>query len=655
MSHSPTPRNTQRRSALRLLLSRGDSERPEPVLPGGLSPQLLDGAPQPQVTAVPAGMLAFGDQTRDTSLLAERRWGLVVPAAEPLRSQLLSAIEPLIRLRAAQQRIDSATLLRDRVYIAPSDLFLSLARAVDWYRHAVAEVDVADDLRRGELDRPDYLLVLGDLHQVSESITQILCSYGHFVGRLAFSDEAGQPRLGDYRRYAEKAVAARDADGPASEEEDGEDAQSAPSAERQARRARLLYVCDGSEATELAHELLVAPLLRRLAQPHKRGGVHDLNPPQQAALYNSDELLHAAAGLGSSLLFTVSHGYGGPRGGFASPNEQRRQQGAMSFANAAGSRGRRLSGEDLRALRTPFLPGGIWFLFACYGAGTPTESQFYHWLASRRDQLDDEARWVLRSLPASTQLVPDSHPFIAALPQAALAQEDGPLAVIGHLDLAWSYSFVDSPEEGDEELERGDYDHFETLVRSLMREARVGAALTALSRKRRSAEQSLLRRYDAQRRALMRPGSTAPETDRSPTVDLALRRHWMTRQDLTGYVLLGDPAVRLVRRASGSAPEPEAQAYSRAQSSARTGVTLATSPAAPSTSPSEAAPDPAWLRALEDAIAELTLEEASSAALAAGLGCSVEELLTLHAAYQRAGRATLPTAPDNRETGSRGA
>lgn len=664
MTQIPSTRPSSRRAALRLLLCRGDSERPEAVLPQGLPPQLLDGAPQPQVTAVPAGRLAFGDETRDSSLLSERRWGLVVPAGEPLRGQLLSAIEPLIRVRAAQQGLDPATLLRDLVYIAPGDPYLPLPRAVDWYRHSIAEADLDEESRRSELERPDYLLVLGDLHQVSESITQVLSSYGHFVGRLAFSDEAGQPRLAEYRKYAEKAAAAADSDRvlPDPDEDDPEDGDAASaSGEREPglrlgrlpRRARVHYVSDGTDATELAHELLVSPLLTRLARRNKKGAVQDLNPAAQAALFGSDDLLTSAASLRSSLLFTVSHGYGGPRGGYSSPQEQRRLQGALSFATATAGRGRRLGGDDLRALRTPFVPGGIWFMLACYGAGTPAESQFYHWLASRRDQLDDEARWVLRSLPAPTQLLPDSHPFVAALPQAALAQPDGPLAIIGHLDLAWSYSFVDTPEEGEDESGRGDYDHFETLVRSLMREARVGPALSTLLRKRRSAEQSLLRRYDAQRRALMRPGSGS-EGDKGPPVDVALRRHWMTRQDLTGYVLLGDPAVRLFRRSPATAPTAEVASLTTARSP---GLGPASSPVSAPASPlpalsspgqtlpqSDVRPQSAELARIEDAILELTLGTATASVLAAALGCSEAELQALHAAYQRAGRATLPSS-----------
>ena len=94
---------------------------------------------------------------------------------------------------------------------------------------------------------------------------------------------------------------------------------------------------------------------------------------------------------------------------------------------------------ELNGLRgQPFLPGGMWFYLACFGAGTPASSAYHPWLS----RLSDEGAYggslgaVLRALPA-----PGERPFVAALPQAALASPRGPLAVIGHLDLAWTYGF----------------------------------------------------------------------------------------------------------------------------------------------------------------------------------------------------------------------
>jgi hypothetical protein len=679
---SSTPENGRRlRAGLRLLLTRGDSEQPQVVLPHGLPTQALDGAPAPTTVPQAGGSLAYGDSSRDASLLSERRWGVVVPAAEPLRGQLLSAVQPLLSLRAEQQGLDLASLLRTLVYPAPSDPELPMARAVDWYRRAIREEDLSEELRKNELERPDYLLVLGDLHQVPESIAQVLASYGHFVGRLAFTETDGQPRLADYRRYAEKIAAAADCTGrlPAGSDEEGDEESESDARERgrpgapPSRRARLLYVRDGSEATELADELLIRPLLLRLSQPGKKGRPQDLNSAQTAALTRSDELLAAAAQLPASLLFTVGHGYGGPRAGFASPAEQRRLQGALSFPSPSlhgAAASRRLSAEDLRAAGVPFVAGGVWFMLACYGAGTPAESQFYHWLAARSGKLDDEARWVLRSLPAPAQRVPGSRPFIASLPQAVLAQPDGPLAIIGHLDLAWSYSFSDAGEGddsgGDSELGRADYDHFETFVRSLLRKTRLGPAFASLTSKRRSAEQSLLRRYDSQRRSLLRaesaPGAAGPPTDP------ALRRHWMTRQDLIGYVLLGDPAARLspsVPRDSPQRPVTTIEA-SAAAGEASAGPAPQAAAAGPSeraaggTRPQAQALDdvadasdpsdlPAGLdpQALEEAIVRSTLAPTEEGALAATLGLRGSQLRALSGCYHRAGRDAIENSVGN--------
>jgi hypothetical protein len=88
----------------------------------------------------------------------------------------------------------------------------------------------------------------------------------------------------------------------------------------------------------------------------------------------------------------------------------------------------------------PFLPGGIWFAVACFGAGTPAKSAFYSWLRQLREagQYKESVERVLESLPRDGE-----KPFLAALPKAALQNPNGPLAFFGHLDLAWSYAFTD--------------------------------------------------------------------------------------------------------------------------------------------------------------------------------------------------------------------
>ena len=192
------------------------------MLPQGLSPQLLDGALRRTCRRFRPAAKPSGDQTRDARCFPSDAgaWCCLRPSR---CGPALVSDGAADSCAGSAAGIDSATLVRELSYIAPADPYLPLPRAVDWYRYTIAESDADDSQRRASLERPDYLLVLGDLHQVSENITSVLCSYGHFVGRLAFSDEAGQPRLTEYRQYAEKAAAAADRDGPAPDDEEDDE------------------------------------------------------------------------------------------------------------------------------------------------------------------------------------------------------------------------------------------------------------------------------------------------------------------------------------------------------------------------------------------------------------------------------------------------
>jgi hypothetical protein len=204
----------------------------------------------------------------------------------------------------------------------------------------------------------------------------------------------------------------------------------------------------------------------------------------------------------------------------------RRLQGAMSFGS-----GSRLTSEDVAS--RPFLPGGAWFYFACYGAGTPSESAFHHWLATLRDlglygrNIDS----VLQSLPAQGE-----RPFVAALPQAALANPNGPLAVMGHVDLAWSFSFQDVGTTGKFRPAR-----FQDVFRTIVAGKRIGPAYWELQRFFNMASGDLATLYDRDARAKAQ-GDETPEDKKRRTRKATL---WMLRQDLSAYVLLGDPAAYL--------------------------------------------------------------------------------------------------------------
>lgn len=504
------------RRPLSILLSHGDATD-EPWLPAGVPAEALSAAPQLDLTADDAP-LDFGNQVADPCSLPQRRWGLVVPRDRELHKPLLEALAPLIRLRAEQVGYDGPVeLLTNDVLLTDSDPELSEQDAQQWYRLCFKQEGEHELVRRDELERPDYLLLLGDLHQVPESIHRVLMQSGCFVGRLAFTRPDGTPDLDAYRCYADKLVAAERAAG---------------SSLTAGPPVRALVVEDGSAATELGTRQLVHPLLERARLVGARFKSQDLNDPATAALHSRDELWRTATSLRDGVMMTVSHGYGGPRGGFSGGQVQRALQGAMSFLSSEP----RLTARDVVEQRQPFLPGGIWLMFACYSAGTPARSHYHRWLAQQQETLGSGAAWVLDALPKTGG---DFRPFIAALPQALLAREEGPLAFIGHLDLAWSYSFQTPGGTADPDL-------FRCLLGALLEGARVGAAFQYLQRKQREIEGALLNAYHLLEDLKRRPEAATKLW--TPARAQRLQELWMMRQDLAGFVLLGDPAAQVSSR-----------------------------------------------------------------------------------------------------------
>jgi hypothetical protein len=173
------------------------------------------------------------------------------------------------------------------------------------------------------------------------------------------------------------------------------------------------------------------------------------------------------------------------------------------------------------------VPGGVRFLFACYGLGTPARSSYAAWIDElyRSQRLRDRDRAAIEA----GQLVPGDAPFIADLPRRALANPEGPLAVIGHVDLAWSYSFTT---EG-----QSRFDRLFSTIQLVLGAQLAGFAFEQLTRNCVIASDQLAQLY------LQRS-----EHDRGmapPVEPRLLARTWMLRQDLRGFVLLGDPAARL--------------------------------------------------------------------------------------------------------------
>jgi hypothetical protein len=456
-----------------------------PVLEGGVDLLAAGGAPAPDRRPKPEQLWVDEAAPDD---LERQRWGVIAPAGDA-GDRLIDAIAPLLERRRRQQG-------RVPVYRVPARM--NIPEAARWKKRVFrSDADVDNDL-------PRYQLIVGDLDQVPLAVQQIQATDG-FVGRIAFDD------LDGYRAYADKVVRWEDRPAPAAE-----------------GHAILHAVQDGTSATRRGCEALIVPaeeiLRRRRAAGDVRYGELRVTGSERPT---PDELWAAAATAMDrpGVLLSLSHGVGVPRAGSSAAArggaaQQRREQGALSFGRGGVVTGADVAGRGL-------LPGGMWLAVACFSAGTAETSDYRHWLDTlrRAGHVGSEIEHVLDTLA-------HERPFVAAVPKAALADPRGPLAFVGHVDLAWTYSFFDL-----DDRPRRRPGRIVGVIQALLNRHRAGVAMRKLLRFFAEVNTELTALQDEQAR-----GGGCAITDH----ERARRGHlWMLRQDLAGYVLLGDPAVQL--------------------------------------------------------------------------------------------------------------
>lgn len=459
-----------------LLLAHAGDRRP--VLPDGvpltaaLAPPTVDTWPQPPPDD------ASGDEPDD---VLPPIWGVIAPEGSE-GDRLLALVAPLIAAREAAQGRKAP------VYRVPKARGpMTLGEALAWRR------DVFDGCWNLGLDRATFQLVLGDLDQVPFAIQEVQSIDG-FVGRLCFPDEAG------YGAYVDKVLRA------------------ARAPRRGPGRVVMHAAHDGSAALDIGVAGLFQPGEAMLRAELEGGRLAASSLLAHAAPMQPGKalLLDRASAADPGVLFTLSHGLGAPPEGWRSADEQRASQGAMQLGSEA-----QLNGDDLATGR--FMPDGLWLMFACFGAGTPAESVYAHWLAQLRRG---------RQPTDLTRTLAMGAPFIARLPQKVLANPDGPLAFVGHVDLAWTHSFRDS--EDPDQVRAG---RFMRVLASALAGDPVGIAFQQLARSVLEADRELIAAYAQQAAAGAGAALDADAVQRAVL--------WMRRQDLAGFILLGDPAATL--------------------------------------------------------------------------------------------------------------
>jgi hypothetical protein len=441
-----------------------DGESGQPLSPP-LTPEevveLLDPAAEALVTAGERRP-TFGVDPED---LASCGWGVLFP--RDVSPEVREALEPLL----AHRRAEAGTLYREyggEHGYAPGESTSDLLA-----RLGVGPGPVSP--RKA----PYYLLLVGGPEEIPFTV-QYELDLAFAVGRVSFETAE------EYARYADSVLAA----------ERGE--------VRRPRRVSFVAT-DHDDATQMSSLGLCRPLAAYLSALELAGGWEiETHLGREASLERFAAVL---GGEGTpALAFTASHGVRYPVG----DPRQRLGQGAFVCAGPHGAQSGNGTMEYFDAGEVPEGPGPaglVSFHFACYSAGAPALDDFAH---KRPDAP------VMSVAPEA---------MVAALPRRLLGHpKGGALAVVGHVDRAWGWSYVFGHDYHREV--------FESTLAEVLSGFRIGAAMERFGE--RHGQLAAMLAAARQRREL------GLEVDVEEYADLLTATH-----DARNYVVLGDPAVRL--------------------------------------------------------------------------------------------------------------
>jgi hypothetical protein len=408
----------------------------------------------------------------DPNKLEESGWGIIYP--HNISPAIKDALAPLVTWRKAQAAASKEHYFREMTY-RPNE------HRNDWLvRHGYGPGPANPERI------PYYLLIVGDPEQIPYRF-QTSLDVQYAVGRICFDTPE------EYAYYANSVVEAE------------------KQQIRLARRMAFFGVANPDDpATKLSADQLIAPLLKTRKDSPLTGQAAWEYQEVSKSEATKNRLAELLGGPQTpAMLVTASHGMGFPH----SHALQERHQGALLCQDWPGPRQWRgsipenfyFSADDISDNAN--LWGTVAFFFACYGAGTPRLDEF------AQQAFKDRGEIAKRS-------------FIAKLPQRMLSHpKGGALAVIGHVERAWSYSFHWG--KAGQTLEV-----FDSAFQRLMQGKPIGFAFEQFNE--RYAELSSVL-TDALHEAKFIP----PDP-----YDMA--GMWTANNDAKNYVILGDPAVRMM-------------------------------------------------------------------------------------------------------------
>ncbi len=241
---------------------------------------------------------------------------------------------------------------------------------------------------------PYYWLLVGDPAELPFDL-QWMLDAGKATGRIEFDSEDAYGRYADRVARAEQALVATPHGSP----------------------PVFCWSPLHDDVTRLSNWYMCTPLVKRL----ESGGIAVTYREKADATVEAFWDAATAWGPRPGLVYTASHGGMLPNG---DPTQIVRQ-GALVAMNGTVEGGQ--AGLAPNAFRD-----SVVFNFACYSGGTPSRSDFNHWVPDYN----------------LGEFIPPKA-FVSHLHRRLLAHASGPLVAIGHVEPAWFHSFVDpaNPEE----------------------------------------------------------------------------------------------------------------------------------------------------------------------------------------------------------------
>jgi len=414
----------------------------------------------------------------DPDALDQAGWGIVFPADAD--ATIVDAIRDALSELLSHRKSQAQALYKEFV---GADGYWRDETSSEWLgRHNASPGTVEPE------NVPYYLLLVGDPQSIPYRF-QYELDVDRAVGRIVFDT------LDEYAQYA-RSVKSAETPGVV------------------ARRRKTVFFGvqnDDDRATRLSTEQLVQPLYEKLSQELAGKWDFDFVEPKDARKARLSKLLGGDET--PAFLFTGSHGVGFPLG----DPSQLEFQGALLCGDWGGpyahdiSRDHYLGAEDIASDAN--LLGLISFHFACYSAGTPYWDEFFE-----------------RLMRAPAPVAPRA--FVASLPRRMLSHpRGGALAVVGHVERAWTYSFQWAGAEKQTAS-------FRDTLKRLLSGSRLGYAIEPMNLRYASLAAQLAGALKASKHKEPKPAELVPL--------------WTGHSDARGYAIIGDPAVKLAAADEGA-------------------------------------------------------------------------------------------------------